>query len=245
MRVEIYVQARMGSTRLPGKIMMKVIDKPLLGYELERLQQCKEADSIVVLTTTDSADNVVVGYCKENMIDCLRGSTEDVLDRYYQTAIVRKPDIIVRITGDCPLIDPEIIDQVIVFFKSHSYDYVSNGIERTYPRGLDVEVFSFKALELAWKHAKRTEEREHVTPFIYRNPELFLIKNLSLDPPQDGHRWTVDTADDFNLVRLILEALYPENKNFRMSDVLELMEKHPDWIKINAHIEQKTLPPLT
>lgn len=245
MSVDIYVQARIGSTRLPGKVMKKIMDKPLLEYQLERLKQVKEADAIVILTSTDQLDDSIAEFCKNRNLLCLRGSNEDVLDRYYQAARERKSDVVVRVTGDCPLIDPQIVDEVIRFFKNHSYDYVSNGIERTYPRGLDVEVFSFKALEEAWKNGKRGEEREHVTPYIYRHPELFLIHNISLDPPLDHYRWTVDTPEDFELVKKILEALYPNNPRFLMKDVLELLDKHPSWMQINAHIEQKALPPLT
>lgn len=241
MHVEIYVQARMGSTRLPGKVMLKVLDKPLLEYLVERLKQVKAADEVVILTSTDAADDVIANYCKDHNISFFRGSNANVLDRYYQAAQASKPEAIVRITADCPLIDPDVVDEVIKFFKDHSYDYVSNGLERTYPRGLDTEIFSYKVLEQAWKHAKKDEEKEHVTPYIYRHPELFLVKNLSLQPRADHHRWTVDTPEDFELIKRILENLYPGQPQFRMADVLRLLEKHPDWSQLNAHIEQKIL----
>ena len=149
MRIEIYVQARMGSTRLPGKVLMPVLGKPLLGYLIERLQAVKEADGIVVLTSTDSADDVIANYCEQNGISYFRGSEEDVLARYYEAANLLQPDAIVRVTGDCPLIDPEVIDQAAYFFRQHypSYDYLSNSLEQTYPRGLDVEIFSYEGLE--------------------------------------------------------------------------------------------------
>lgn len=241
MTVEIYVQARMGSTRLPGKVMMQVLGQPLLKFQIERLQQVKQADAIVILTTTSPKDDVIVDFCKENRILCYRGPEDDVLGRYYQSAQKRKPDTIVRITADCPLIDPEVVDEVITAFKDSSppYDYVSNSLISTYPRGLDTEVFSFSALEKAFHNGHEPYEREHVTPYLYGHPELFRLKNVASPVNLAHHRWTVDTPEDFHLIRLILENLYPKNPQFRLKDVLGLMEKHPDWVAINAHIQQK------
>jgi spore coat polysaccharide biosynthesis protein SpsF len=245
MVIEIFVQARMGSTRLPGKVMKKILDKPLLAFQIERLKQVKEANALVVLTTLEKEDDLIWDFCQEQKIDCFRGQSADVLDRYYQAAKKRElksTDAIVRITSDCPLIDPTIIDEIILFYHTHQYDYVSNGLERTYPRGLDVEVFSFQALEEAWTQSLKQEEREHVTPYIYRHPEMFRLKNIVLSPAAAQYRWTVDTPEDFALIKLILEHLYPINPHFHMKDVLDIVERHPEWSKLNAHIEQRKLP---
>ncbi len=159
MRIEIFIQARMGSTRLPGKVLKKVSGKALLDYLVERLADAKEVDGVVILTSIEEADDVIEHFCQERGIACYRGSENDVLDRYYQTALQRKPDGIVRVTADCPLVDPEVLDDVVREFKDNypKFDYVSNGLERTFPRGLDVEIFSFEALK---KHGvKKTSRR--------------------------------------------------------------------------------------
>lgn len=247
MRIEAFVQARMGSTRLPGKVLKKVLNKPLLDFLVERLKQSKQIDGIVILTSQKPEDDVIASFCQERKVPCFRGSEEDVLDRYYQAALERRPDAIVRITADCPLIDPDVVDQVIREFRQNylDVDYVTNGLERTFPRGLDVEVFSFKALEQAFKNARRPEEREHVTVYIYRHPEQFRLKNITYTTSLGHHRWTVDTPEDFTLVRLILEHLYPDKPQFRLKDILTLLAQHPDWVQINAHIEQKKLPDIS
>ena len=244
MRTEIYVQARMGSTRLPGKVMKPVLGKPLLEYLIERLHRVKEADDCAILTTTNPRDDVLVNFCEKLGVACYRGPEEDVLERYYRVALERKPDAIVRITSDCPLIDPDEVDKVIRTFQESfpTYDYVSNSIERTYPRGLDAEIFSYNALEQAFYEAKAPFEREHVTPYIYNHPKLFRFKNVSANEILNSHRWTVDTEEDFMLIRLILESLYPGNPNFKMQDILNLLKLHPEWSLINAHIIQKALP---
>lgn len=243
MRIEAFIQARMGSTRLPGKVLKTVMGRPLLDYLIERLRQCREIDEIVILTSKLAADDVIEQYCDEKKVLCFRGSEEDVLERYHQAAMLRRPDGIVRITADCPLIDPEIVDQVVKTFKEGypSIDYVANTLERTFPRGLDVEVFTSQALEQADRNGKKPEEREHVTLYLYRHPELFHLKNISCTPSCASHRWTVDTPEDFALIKLILEDLYPKNSRFRLQDILELISKHPDWSLLNAHIEQKKI----
>ncbi len=245
MRIEAYVQARMGSTRLPGKVLKKVLGKPLLHFLVERLSASKEIDDIVILTSNLAADDAIVTFCQEKKISFFRGSEEDVLDRYYQAALERRPEGIVRITSDCPLIDPDVVDQVVKTFREGlpKIDYVSNSLERTFPRGLDVEVFSFNALQQAFKHAIRPEEREHVTVYLYRHPERFQLKNVAHLPSLAHYRWTVDTPEDFALIRLILENLYPSHPQFRLKDVLHLLVQHPTWSQLNAHVEQKKLPP--
>jgi spore coat polysaccharide biosynthesis protein SpsF len=231
----------MGSTRLPGKILMPVLGKPLLQWELERVSRCKEVDGVVLATTTLAADDPVAELAKTLGVFTFRGSSENVLERYYQAAVKHQADLIVRITGDCPLIDPAVIDRVIQAFKAGNFDYVSNTAKRTYPRGMDVEVFSFKVLLEAYREAKRSYEIEHVTPFIYQRPERYRLANVTLDPPHGDLRWTVDTIEDFTLIEKILQQIGKKAPQFILEDLLNLMNTHPEWKQINAHIQQKPL----
>ena len=241
-RIIIIVQARMGSTRLPGKILKTILGKPLLGYLIERLQRVSLADKIIIATTTNESDNTIVDFCQKEGVSVFRGSEEDVLSRYYLSAEENQADVVVRITSDCPLSDPKLIDSCIQFFldNTHQYDYVSNSIERTYPRGFDVEVFSSGALWKAHKLAFSASDREHVTLFMYKNPKQFRVGSIKQGKDLSEYRLTVDTPEDFELIRLILESLYPKNPNFNLEDVTKILEEQPEWVKINAHIQQKT-----
>lgn len=242
MKVLAIIQARMGSTRLPGKILKEVNGKPLLSYQLHRLKASKLIDEIVIATTKKEQDDVIEAFCKKFSVSIFRGSESDVLKRYYEAAIKLRADVIVRITSDCPIIDPEIVDNVIhPFLESKNFDYVSNTIERTFPRGFDVEVFSFNALEEAEHNAFLDRDREHVTPYFYTNTDKFNVCNVYNDVDYSKYRFTVDTQEDFELIKLILEHLYDENPYFKMLDVIRLMEKNPIWFSINAHIEQKKI----
>lgn len=241
MKIAIIVQARMGATRLPGKPLKTVLGKPLLSYLIERLKRVKKADEIIIATTEKPQDYKIVELCHEAKIPTFCGSEEDVLGRYYQAAKKAGADVIVRVTGDCPLIDPEVIDQVIHFFLKGGYDYAANTLERTFPRGMDVEVFTFAALEKAASEATAPEEREHVTPFLYRQPELFKLGNFTRDDNQSRHRLTVDTQEDLILITLLLEHLYPEKQEFTLDDLLKILKEHPEWEKINANVQQKPL----
>lgn len=241
MNKTIIVQARMTSTRLPGKVLKTVLGKSLLEYQVERLQRVKLADQIVIATTTNNTDHPIVGLCDRLAVPYFCGPEEDVLARYYKAAQAYGADIVIRITSDCPLIDPEVIDEVIKYYINHlnQYDYVSNSLKRTYPRGMDTEVFSFKVLEEAFQESTEQPDREHVTPFIYRHPERYRLANVAYFENQSNHRWTVDTPEDFELIKRIIEAVYPANKLFTLRDMLDLLAHNPDWVKINNHIEQK------
>ncbi|MEO1067892.1 MAG: glycosyltransferase family protein [Cyanobacteria bacterium J06638_6] len=241
MTTAIIVQARMTSTRLPGKVLKPVLGKPLLEYQIERLQRVKLADTIVIATTTNVTDAPIVDLCKALGVDYFRGSEQDVLERYYGAAKQAQADVVVRVTSDCPLIDPQIIDQVIQFYLSHSdrYDYVSNSLQRSFPRGLDTEAFPTWALEQAYREATAPPEREHVTPFIYNHPERYAIGHLTYPQDLSHHRWTVDTSEDFELMKRMLEALYPQVPDFTLQDCLDLIDQHPDWPAINGHTKQK------
>lgn len=243
LNVLIIMQARMGSTRLPGKVLKEVRGKPLMHYEVERLRRVSLARQLVIATTTHLKDQPVIDYCLGANIPFFRGSEEDVLNRYYCTAREFGADVIVRVTADCPLIDPEVVDQVIHFYLENypQYDYVSNTLERTFPRGMDVEVFSFPGLSEAEQQAQNPVEREHVTPFFYRYPNKFHLGSIKNITDQSRYRLTVDTPEDFELIRRILEVLYPENPNFSLKDVLGLLERNPDWAKINSDVQQKVL----
>ena len=241
MKTVIIVQARMTSTRLPGKILKKVLGKSLLEYQIERLGQVKLADEVVIATTINETDEPIVQLCNNLSTPYFRGSQEDVLSRYYETAKAHQADLIVRVTSDCPLIDPQVIDRVIKFYIDHQteYDYVSNSLERTYPRGMDTEVFSFNALQEAFLGATALPDREHVTPFIHRQPQRYSLASVNYSDNQSHHRWTVDTPEDFELIKRILEAIYPNLPDFTLKDCLNLLQKNPEWLTINAHVQQK------
>ena len=243
MKTVIIVQARMTSTRLPGKVLKEVLGKPLLEYQIERLRRVRLADEIVVATTTNATDQPIVNLCRRLGVSCTRGSEEDVLSRYYEAAKSHHADVVVRVTSDCPVIDPTVIDRVIAYFSQHSdeVDYVSNMLLLTYPYGMAVEVFSFKVLEEAYIEARSQPEREHVTPFIYGHPERYQLANIAHAENLSFHRWTVDTKEDFALIEKIIDALYPGKPDFDTGDILELLNKHPDWPLINAHVPQKKL----
>lgn len=243
MKIVAIIQARMGSTRLPGKILKKVNGRTLLDYQIERVMQSKMINQIIIATTVKESDDPIVDFCIKANIDYYRGSEEDVLSRYYEAAKKFEADIIVRLTSDCPIIDPEVIDRVIQYYIENrsKLDYVSNTIERTYPRGLDTEVFSFNVLKQAHKEAILDRDREHVTAYFYTNPDEFRLGFVKHDLDYSGYRWTVDTEEDFKLIELILNSLYVEGTIFDLSDVISLLEKHPGWNEINKHIEQKKL----
>jgi spore coat polysaccharide biosynthesis protein SpsF len=241
MTTAIIVQARMTSTRLPGKVLKPVLGKPLLTYQIERLQRVTRADAIAIATTTNATDDPIVELSAALGVGCFKGSEQDVLSRYFGAAQATAADVVVRVTSDCPLIDPQIIDEVIGHYLTHCdrYDYVSNSIQRTYPRGLDTEVFSVGVLEQAHREATAPPEREHVTPFIYNHPERYAIGHVTYPQDLSHHRWTVDTPEDFELIRRMLEELYPHKPDFSLQDCLTVIEQHPDWPAINAHVEQK------
>ncbi|MCB1111499.1 MAG: glycosyltransferase family protein [Chlamydiales bacterium] len=233
----------MGSTRLPGKLLLEVAGRPLLSYQIERLKRAKFADRIVVATTTNPRDEQIVDFCRKEKVSCYRGSEEDVLDRYERAAQEYGADIIVRITSDCPLIDPAIVDQVIAYYFEHRdrFDYVSNTIQRTFPRGMDVEVFPYDKLEEIAARAVAPHEREHVTPYFYEHQDRYRLGSVSNDRDLSSYRWTVDTEEDFTLVSKIINALYRHKPNFTLDDLLNLFKKHPDWKNINVHVKQKPL----
>jgi len=241
MKTVIINQARMSSTRLPGKVLKTVLGRPLLEFQIERLRRVSQADRIVIATTTSPADAPLAEFCRKQDIPCYRGQEEDVLSRYYGAAMEHGADAVVRVTSDCPLVDPVVIDKIITTYRANRNEcaYASNTLDRTYPRGLDCEVFSFQALEAAHSEASTGPDREHVTPYIYHHPDRFPLVSVVLEQDLSGHRWTVDTAEDFELIRLMLEALYPTNPEFTLDDCLAILQANPEWSDINRAIEQK------
>lgn len=239
--VSAIVQARMGSTRLPGKVLKPVLGLPLLLILINRLKMAKTFSHIVVATTTNEEDNLIEALCKQESILCFRGDSEDVLSRTLGAMRFYGVDVGIRITGDCPLIDPVIVDKAVrLFLNSYpSFDYVSNCIKRTYPRGMDVEVFSYEALERVFENNPTKEEREHVTYGILTKPKLFRLGSLEEKEDLSFLRLTVDTSEDFLLVSNILEEFLPKNLHFSLQDIVALLVKHPEWIEINAHVRQK------
>ncbi len=246
MKIVAIIQARMGSTRLPGKILMPLLDIPMLVQVVERVRRSKLLNEIVLATTTDPKDDPVESLCRQRDIACYRGSEYDVLDRYYQAAIQHKATIVVRITADCPLIDPVVIDQVIEQLIDHRETcvYASNVIPiRTFPRGLDTEVFTFQSLQSAWEQASQTAQREHVTPFIWSQPDRFPQRNFCHNSDCSNHRWTVDTPEDFAFVREVYR--YFGSNQFTWTEVLAGTQIHPEWELINSGISQKPIDELT
>lgn len=242
MKVVCIVQARVGSTRLPGKVLKQICGKIVLEHDIDRLKRVKNIDEIVIATTTLEKDNAIVKECERLGVKYFRGSEEDVLSRYYYAAKENNADVVVRVTSDCPLIDPEISNDVIKYYLNNKdkYDYVSNTIERTYPRGLDTEVFSFKALEKAFNEAISERYREHVTPYIWDNPKVFRLAQYKNSQDYSDLRWTLDTEEDFELIDKIYNLLYPNmHSKFQFQNILSLYHKYPELYDMNKEIIQK------
>lgn len=240
LKTAIIVQARMGSTRLPGKVMREILGKSLIEYQIERISRVKSADEIVIATTVGGADDVIEMLSERLSLPCFRGPEEDVLARYHAAASVFHVDVVVRLTSDCPVIDPDIVERVLQFYLGNpeEFDYVSNVLPRTYPRGMDTEVFPFRVLDAAFHEATLPSDREHVTPFIYRNKQRFRLANVAYEKDFSRHRWTVDTEEDFALIKRIIEELYPGNPTYGMADILRLFDRDPGMFLMNAHVEK-------
>ena len=241
MKVVAIIQARTGSTRLPGKVLEDLAGEPMLMRVVNRVRRASKLGEVVVATTTNADDDHIVELCQERGWPVFRGSEEDVLDRYYQAAVAHNAEAIVRITSDCPLIEPEIVDRVVNEFLSHypEVEYVSNNLQRTFPLGLDVEVMSFDALEKAWQEDCNPVLREHVTPYLRRHPEKFRTLNVANDIDYSYMRWTVDTIEDLTFIRKIYNHF--QSDTFTWREVLRLLEMHPEWLEINRHVQQKVV----
>ncbi|WP_341457728.1 GNAT family N-acetyltransferase [Clostridium botulinum] len=241
-KVVCIVQARMGSTRLPGKVLKKICGKTVLEHDIDRLRRVKNIDEIIIATTTLEGDNAIIKECERLGVKYFRGSEDNVLHRYYYAAKENNADIVVRVTSDCPLIDAEVSESIIQYYLDNksNYDYVSNTIDRTYPRGLDTEIFDFKALEKAFKEATSPRDKEHVTPYIWDNPEIFRLNQYKNNKGYSDLRWTLDTEEDYKLISLIYEH-FQNKKYFNMNEIILFLEKNPEVNEINKDVEQKEL----
>lgn len=231
----------MGSTRLPGKVLMPIAGRPMLSYLLERLRRVRGLDRIVIATSTGPADDPIADHARSEQVDCVRGSELDVLGRFAMAIRSFLPDTVIRITADCPLIDPLLIEQALDRFHQADPrpDYVSNMLEPTWPYGMAVEVVRADILLEADRESSDPVEREHVTPYVYRRPQLFKLHSLTMAPDLSAQRWTVDTPEDFDLVSRIIADLHPRKSDFDLQDVLATLRAHPDWQYINQHVRQK------
>jgi spore coat polysaccharide biosynthesis protein SpsF len=234
------IQARMGSSRLPGKVLMDLGGASVLARVVGRLGRSQEITQIVVATTVAPADDAIVRECERLHVSCFRGSEDDVLDRYYQCARACPANAIVRITSDCPLIDPNLVDETVIILKNQKADYASNVIPRTYPRGLDTEVFTSAALERAWREAHELYEREHVTPYFYEHPKTFRMASVSGAVDYSRYRWTLDTREDLELLRAIYSR-FDSRHDLSWQDVIALMEREPELAELNSQVLQKSL----
>jgi spore coat polysaccharide biosynthesis protein SpsF len=236
--ITIVVQARMSSSRLPGKVMLPILGETLLFRMIERLKQVKYPVNIIIATSTDEKDDEIEKFCQRKKIDFYRGELEDLLDRHYQVGLLTGADAVIKIPSDCPLIDPKIIDKVIDFYveNQEKYDFISNLHPATYPDGNDVELMTFEALEKSWKEAERPLEREHTTPYFWENPDKFRLANLTWEKDLDysmSHRFTIDYHEDYQFIKSVFEELHPQKPNFSMEDIISLIDSKPDIYEIN------------
>ena len=235
MNVVAIIQARMSSSRLPGKVLMPLAGTPVLAHVVRRIRRCKTIHRVVVATSTDPSDDAIDAWCQLEAVACHRGSLHDVLDRYQQTAVATKADAIVRITADCPAVDPVIVDAVVRDFLAGSYDCYSLGGE--FPDGLDCTVFAASALARAWREAILPSEREHVGPYIEKHPEWFHVGALLRFSGQQHHRWTLDEPRDFDFLQAVFGHLHREGQPpFSADDVLALLQREPELIRLNSQI---------
>jgi spore coat polysaccharide biosynthesis protein SpsF len=244
MKTVAIIQARMSSSRLPGKVLKEAGGRPLLERMVERVRKANRLEETLVATTIDPTDDPIEEFCQKIGIDVFRGSLLDVLDRYYQAALLHKAETIVRLTGDCPFIDPTLIDETLALMENEKADFACNRLPppftRTFPIGLDVEAVSFSALETAWNQAKEKHEREHVMPYFYEVPNRYKVVKLDNPINYGSLRWTVDTVEDLEFVRSVYTALNNRN-DFTWLEVLKLVQEHPELAEINSAVHHKSM----
>ena len=235
--IDVIIQARMGSSRLPGKVLMKLNGVSVLQCLINQLDYSKSLNRKIIATSTNEEDNVIFESAKTIGVDSFRGNDLDVLDRYYQCAKYFSVQHVVRITADCPLIDPQIVDKTIEFYKNNNFDYVNNFYKKTFPSGTEVEVFSFSTLEKVWKNAKKPSEREHVTSYIYTNPEQFSIGFIEYHEDLSNLHWTVDRTEDLNFVRALYSKIHKQP--ILLEDILNVIKDEPLILEINKNTNPK------
>jgi len=234
MKTAAIIQARMSSTRLPGKVLLPLAGVPVLAHVVRRCQSCKTVDEVLVATSTDASDDAIQTWCGAEGVPCVRGSLNDVLDRYHQAAVASGADVVVRITADCPALDPTIVDEVVHGFHAGGYDYY--GLSGEFPDGLDCSVFAFAALERAWREASLPSEREHVGPYIEKHPELFKCGGHKKFKGLAHHRWTLDEPRDYKFLTAVFNRLHKDGGMFLAADVLALLEREPELLALNSNI---------
>lgn len=232
------LQARYSSSRLPGKILKDICGKPMVFHEVDRLRRSGLIDKLVLATSIEASDDPVETACKAEGVTCFRGNLDDVLDRYYQCAKEYEPTHVVRVTGDCPLIDPAVVDSVIEKHINEGNDYTGNTNPPSFPDGLDVEIMTFAALKDAWQEARLMSEREHVTLYIRNHADKYKFGNVACPEDLSAHRWTVDEPEDFELVKAVYEGIYQDKPFFDMYDVLEYIRKNPEILNLNDKFER-------
>ena len=239
------IQARLGSTRLPGKVLLDIESKPVLFHIVDRLKRVMKVDNIIVATSNLNINTKIISFCKQNKINFFVGNEENVLDRFYNAALINKPKNVIRITGDCPLVDPDLISKLINYYEKNDFDYcgiaTGAGVAEKesifrYPDGLDAEIFKFSTLEKAYKNATTKLELEHVTPYIWGNPQIFKLGVLNSDVDYSNLRWTLDNLEDFKLIKWIYSKLYSKNKHFNMFDVIKLLNQNKQVLEQNNHL---------
>jgi spore coat polysaccharide biosynthesis protein SpsF len=241
-RAVAIIQARMGSHRLPGKVLLDIAGQPMLARVAARTRRAQTVAETLIATSADPEDDPIAAFCEAAGFPCYRGSPDDVLDRYYQAARASHAEVIVRLTGDCPLIDPKVIDHTVREFERVDVDFAANRLpppwHRTYPIGLDTEVCTFKALERAWEEADQPHQREHVMPYLYEKEDRFRVLLVNHEPDYGHYRWTVDTVADLDLMRRIYTH-FPGRDDFSWLEVVALFKRKPALAAINAHIQHK------
>lgn len=238
MIVGAIIQARMGSTRLPGKVLLDVEGRSMLARVVDRTGRAKTIARIIIATTTGAADDPLAAHAQAMSVEVFRGDEDDVLDRYYRAAIQYQLDVIVRITSDCPLLDPGLVDRVVALALESRVDYAADTLRRTFPRGLDVEVFPFATLERIWREATSFHHRAHVTPYVLDHPETFSTAGITDAIDRSHMRWTVDTQEDLIFVREIYRELGADD--FTWTDVVNVLDRRPELLQINAAVRQKS-----
>lgn len=234
MRVLAILQARMSSSRLPGKVLLPLLGESMLARQIERVRRAQLINHLVVATSSAPTDDLIAQECARIGVACYRGSLDDVLDRFEQAARPHSPQHVLRLTADCPLADPQLIDQVIARHLASGADYTTNTNPPSFPDGLDAEILRYAVLHIAWREAKLTSDREHVTLYVARQPDRFVVETLASETDLSALRWTVDEPDDFELVERIYTSLYPRNAAFDTQDVLRLLDEQPALRTLNT-----------
>jgi spore coat polysaccharide biosynthesis protein SpsF len=237
------IEARMSSTRLPGKVLRQILAKPMLALLIERLQFARQLDGVVVATTMNPSDDPIEILTRKLGVGCFRGSEEDVLGRVLEAANASEAEVIVEITGDCPLIESAKVDAMLASFMQMSVDFMANRLDGSYPDGLGLRIFKKELLQRIYQLTKDPVDREHVTLYVWEHPELFSIHHFqnNLDPKYWDLRLTVDTSEDFEVISNIFQELYPANRNFGLPEIIALLEKRPEILDFNRHVTVKPI----